>query len=156
MTSPANRNNHDTSQDSGQLLLTGTTNHSLKGKVIGNNILSSYDVAFQRAMMHTNNNRQIQTCSSNVYSALSTDNKVTKAVRMSDLLRTIRELYREAIQQWTWLVETGWIQFPYLPSRVASFSGLLAPLPSPGGSSLWPPPERNNCWANCTRTLLWW
>ena len=99
MTSPANSDNHDTSQDGGQLLLTGTTNHSLKGKVIGNNILSSYDVAFQRAMMHTNNNRQIQTCSSNVYSALSTDNKVTKAVRMSDLLRTMRELYTEALQQ---------------------------------------------------------
>ena len=98
MTSPANSDNHDTSQDSGQLLLTGTTNHSLKGKVIGNNILSSYDVEFQRAMMHTNN-RQIQTCSSNVYSALSTDNKVTKAVRMSDLLRTMRELYREALEQ---------------------------------------------------------
>ena len=99
MTSPANSDNHDTSQDGGQLLLTGTTNHPLKGKVIGNNILSSYDIAFQRAMMHTNNNRQIQTCSSKVYSALSTDNKVTKAVRMSDLLRTMRELYRKAIQQ---------------------------------------------------------
>ena len=39
MTSPANSDNHDTCQDGGQLLLAGTTNHPLKGKVNGNNLL---------------------------------------------------------------------------------------------------------------------
>ena len=70
LTSPANSDNHDTGQDGCQLLLTGTSNHPLFTYVIIK--LVSWI-------------QQIKTCSSNVYSARSTESRVTKAVRMSDL-----------------------------------------------------------------------